>query len=197
LNYNLLERSLFGLFSHHLEKAGLTFKECQFLIGTMNTKERLDTIRFLFLEREQDTQVRERVNDLIAYFNRCAENRNILAHATLDNRLEKRADGGWHSVEDEHGMEVWKSSKDDWSKINRYRLTLTDLRRIADEMHAGYLFAFRLWLHLAARDDRLGALSRLARQPLPETLPPPRSLTILPPHPVPDSEPPSPRSSPA
>lgn len=178
VNYNLFERSLFGVLSHHLMRAGLSYKECQFLVGTMNNKERLETLRFIFNEREQDVGMREQIEHLIAYFNRCTQNRNILAHALLETKLEKKGDGGWYPVDEDGMLEFWKSSKDDWSKINQYRLTLTDLRAVADATHTGYLYAMRLALLLMARDKTAGSVSSLLQATLPEKPQLPDNLTI-------------------
>jgi hypothetical protein len=174
LNYNLFERALFSVFSHPFIKAGLTFKENQFLIGTMNIKERLDTIRFMFDEREKDPAVREHAEHLITYFNRCAEKRNVIAHAFPPKQDDQQ-----------EILDLMKSPKDDWTKINTYRLALTDLRKIADEARIGFRYAVGLALYLMMRDG-------LIPPTLPVVLPTkpllPDSLSIHPPPATPASD---------
>jgi hypothetical protein len=188
VNYNLLERTLFGILSHHLQTAGMTFEECQYVNWRLNNTERLETIRFMFDQREKDQAVKEHVEYLIRYFNDCAEKRNILAHSLPDNRLENLGIHGWKFAELEDTLEITKSSKDNWTRFNTYHLSLTDLRSIADQIHAGHEYGFQLFTYLMGRDQRMGTLSAFFGGKLPDKPPAPSSLKLNPLHPTPDSK---------
>jgi hypothetical protein len=172
LNYNLFERSIFGCFGYYLSKAGLTFKECLLLAGKLNTKERLETLQFMCREREADQAVVGHIEHLIAYFNRCSENRNVVAHSTLSTAIPRT-----------DFLQLFKSSKDDWSKVNWYHLTLTDLRILADQIRDGFRFSADTFIYLEMRDGRM---ARPATPPgsLPQKPPVPSNL---PSHPTPQA----------
>lgn len=195
VNYNLFERSLFGVLSHHLQTAGLSYKEAQYIYWTLDNDRRTRLVRFLFVEREQDQNVRDHVDYLVKYFNQCSESRNVLAHGFPENCLDNLGLAGWRFSSQQDTLDLLKSPKDDWSKVNNYRIPLQMLKTIADDMHRGHEYSFNLWLYLAGRDGSTGPLGGLLSSALPDKPPPPSSLPIHPPPEAPDNAPSLPEPS--
>jgi hypothetical protein len=209
INYNLYENSLFSIFAHPLLFAGITgglwssgisYEECQYLFWSYDNAERVAAIRFFYSKRETEPAVLECIDWLLKHWDILAEKRHLLMHSELEHIPHNELLANLLSPE-QAVLKLAKQSRDDWTTVNVMRLSLRNLRGIADDMHAGYLFAQNIARYLLRRDapqpreGGLGGLGGFLLEP-PPTLPEkpriPRKLKMSPRPQAPEAEPPQP-----
>jgi hypothetical protein len=185
VNYNLFERSLYPLFSHHWER-DLSENERRYLFWTYDNAQRLDAIQFAFKEREGEAEVLDRIDHLATYWSVVSEKRHLLMHSTLYKQSPLESVFTFPPIDPDVLM-LSKPSKDDWATFNVMNLSLPNLRAIADQLHEGVTFARALALYLFRRDRPLrilglGGLGSFVPPPgpapLPDKPPIPRKLKL-------------------
>jgi hypothetical protein len=90
--------------------------------------------------QEKEAEVSGRLLDAMRYFNICADNRNVVMHSVneISDTLSPM-------------IRLVKKASRDPKKTNCYDLTLEDLRRVADEAAATFLFLFKMFMWLNRR----------------------------------------------
>lgn len=132
LNFNLYEHSLVIFLEERFEKE-IAF----FLSDKLNNAERATLIRLLM---KDDPNVSDEVEYSLRHFSTCMENRHILLHSRLIMPLPDV-------------LALEKFSRGNANKLLEFQLKLGDLRRIADEMHAGFEFVLGMWNFLQRRNQ--------------------------------------------
>lgn len=144
LTYNKLEDAMVELFAAYLpisEEAGFRFA------AKLTNNERLGLLLELVEEREENVEIKDRVQHAVKIFNICAENRNILAHGVRDNDV-------YH--EKMFVIRKWASGG---KKLTYYDIPLASLRQVALDMRTCLDFVVQLLFHLVlhlfvAQEDR-------------------------------------------
>ena len=168
IEYNKFETALFGLFRHHLEAHGLPTGLVEDFYTHLNEGHRLAVIQSIFARCEKDDLVKDRVSELIRYFNTCAENRNILMHSTSTGSHNRDV------------LDIAKRSKNVWSRLNYSLVKLETLKLIADDMFRGFNYMFDIFWYIQVRDGKAGGvLPALFPASLPGALPPPFKLEMF------------------
>jgi len=170
INYTIFEGALFGLFSHHLSCAGMPEHLIWKLYNGLSGNKRPKAIQDVFAQYEKDPEVILHINAIIDFYNICAGNRNLFAHAH-DYRAMTEGVG-----------QLMKILRDDWDKAHFLELDLPTLRAVADDMHRGFNYLWEVWAYLAYRDKGMGRQSFLASlwpRALPKKPQSPRNLSPL------------------
>jgi len=177
LNYNIFKGGLFGLFRHHLEVSGMHRTLVERLYGALGGADHGQAIRDVFTFYEKDPAVIDRVEHMLAYFQWSFEARNLLMHSqqrgiTLDDR--------------EDIMSLYKRSKKNYSKMNFMVFKVPELRKIADSIHAGYLYLVDLYFFLQVRDGQLPPWIPTTdeHRVLPDKSPIPKKIEVSDSHPI-------------
>jgi hypothetical protein len=134
LNFNLYEYSLVIFLERYLNK-----QVSAFLTDKLNNEERSELIR-LMVQDEPRPELIDEVEFLLRHFATCAANRHVLLHSRL---------GSPPSVaEKDKILSLEKAARGEPERLLAFRLKIGDLRRTADEMHAGVDFVIDLWKYL-------------------------------------------------
>jgi hypothetical protein len=130
--FNDLEFQLFGIFMRAL---GLRGTNAQRVFFALSNHERIDLIRRA-METEQDSDLKDLVSHFLDCFAIAADNRNLLAHSNL-----------YGAESDSESAMFGKGSKREPSSIGYVKMTVDELRRVADEIHevANYCGRIDLW----------------------------------------------------
>lgn len=139
LNYNNLEFALFRLFGHHLERNDVPIATAWTLYSQLQESRRPQALRSIFRTSESDEIVRTHVDHAIDVFNICKDNRNWLFHSRM-------------SYEPTGEMTLTKTVKEDWNSINVIDVSLTEMRRVADDIFGCWDYAYEIWAYLQKRD---------------------------------------------
>jgi hypothetical protein len=157
-NYNTLEYALLCLFTHYLGPSGTSAAN---LFQQMRSNSfRLDTLKCAARARENETVTLGAVLTFIENFDICAENRNFLMHSQIDALAGRDAT-----------LVLAKATRKDPATLNYARLSLTEIRQVADDIHFTEQFGLDLFIYVASR--RVGQ-----RRPLPGRPPAPRRLNL-------------------
>jgi hypothetical protein len=164
INYNIFEYGLAFLLQHYA-----TTPVSDFFFDKINNEERVEAIGHFAKLKERDPAVLALIDDLLAYFGTCVQNRNILMHS--QHSQESRSDDM---------LPLEKKSTRDPTKLLYFYLLLPHLRRVADQTMRGVSFLQELLEYLRARDVAPNAELFAADHPLPKKPRSPRQLTPSP-----------------
>jgi hypothetical protein len=139
LNFNNLEFAFFRLFGHHFERTKMPLAMTWGLHSQLQDSRRPATLKQIFSTAEADEAVREHVEHAVSMFFICRDNRNWLFHSRMSHQPVGE-------------MRLTKTVREDWSKVNVLDVTVSDLRRIADEMYVCWEYVFEIWSYLQRRD---------------------------------------------
>ncbi len=170
LAYNKLEWSLYGLL-------GLVLKDDDdvvvFMFNELNNTQKMNLIRHM-VDRSFSADSRHHIEYGLRCFSICAENRNIIMHASPDRSPDSRH------------LNVVKGVKGRPGAVNEYAFTLSDLRDAAKSalMLSDYIYALvdvigdmlmgaRLGLSWPQKPPQPRKLSSSLRPEIPEDAPPP------------------------
>ena len=143
VNFNTFENALFALFRHHLTRLGVNIEAARQIYSGLQDEQKQLSLRALFAAHEQDAEVREHLEHLLRYFNKCVHNRNYLLHSQHTGEAS------------EEFLALRKSIRGDWSNYYAFRIPITQLRRIADDMNSGTNYLFSIWAYIGLRDGTL------------------------------------------
>lgn len=174
LNFNLYELALIIYAEEHFDK-----QIAEYIFSTMTNEERVGLIRRLAEWKEPDPDAREAIDFSLSHFMTCAENRHNLLHSRLQ-------------ISHKTVLTLEKAARGNPEKLLQFHLKIGALRRVADEMMAGFNYILRLWDYFRARQRYLDALDLheegLVADPpkgqppaLPDKPPSPRKIDPLPP----------------
>jgi hypothetical protein len=188
-NYNHLEFVFLLLFAHYMRgyaAATVTF-------ANLNNRYRKDVMQALLDDEERDPIIRDRLDHFLVGFDICAENRNFLMHSLTQNA------GPSLGTTAKLHLELGKRARSEPLRTNYARLSIENLRDIADEIdtYDNYGFNLLLWLMARPAGGRLtlpGSPERVP--PLPDKPAPPKKLTLFD-SPAPTDKPSLPEPSPA
>jgi hypothetical protein len=136
LNYNMFELGLVAILELYVPKA-----EATRLFDDKTNKQRVDTIRRASRQYEKDTVIVDLIEHLLEFFSICRQNRNSLMHSKQHFAV---------SYEEFLSVEKKPRNADVW---NEFHLTLSDLRRMADEMMEGVFYITDVWRFVNFRDS--------------------------------------------
>jgi hypothetical protein len=136
---NFLE-DVFGNLFQLIFPADLSYGEG--LFHGLNNRDRVDMFSAIVRFHQKEAEVSSRLLDAMRYFNICADNRNIVMHSV------SQFDDTPSPI-----MRLAKKAARDPKKTNYYNLSLEDLRRVADETAATFLFLFKMSIWLDKRAD--------------------------------------------
>lgn len=138
LIYNVLEEQFSRVF-----KRCLPTKEefSERLFHNLNSRDRLDLLTAIIENSSRDKEAKAAILHLLLCYDICTENRNIIMHSV-----------GFNSSEDDL-LHLSKKASKDPSRDIKFRVPLSDLRMIADDMEEAYRFALRLEFWLITQDD--------------------------------------------
>lgn len=139
-NFNKFEGALYGFFQYYLQRANLPLPIIEKWYGAAPSK-RSETTEFIIRLYETETAVVSHFEFLKEYFQICEQNRHTLMHSRV------------LSIEGET-INVVKRNKD-YSDLLYRRIGILHLRRIADEIYAGYAHARDVLLYVSRRDSHL------------------------------------------
>jgi hypothetical protein len=178
-SYNQLEFTLFVLFLRYLK---MEPEPAQKVFVLMSNPNRIDLLRDAVTAEEKDPIVQDRVLYFIEAFETLASSRNFLAHS--------------HTIlgtPDQDHLTFGKGSKRQPRNWSFAHMTLTDLRKIADDIRTYWSFGMGLDRWIVGRSSGAHAhllkTGRRSIPPLPEKPPQPAKLTSVP-HGVLESPPP-------
>jgi hypothetical protein len=168
LNFNLYEHSLVIFFEEFFDKTVAAF-----LFDKLSNVDRAAMIRIL-MRADPEPEFASEVEYLLRHFAICAENRHSLLHSRL-------------IIEHPTVLTLEKFARGKPENLLEFQLEIGDMRRCADEMHAGFDYVVELWKYLNARKryhDQLElAQDALAKAPskadypsLPKKPPEPRKI---------------------
>jgi len=136
LIFNLLEDAFCGLFEL-IFPAGDHYSE--HIAAELSNRERVDMLKALVEHSENDPALSALLLDAVRFYDICTDNRNIIMHSMARDssseviRLYKKANRS--------------------KKTNHYELPISELRAVADEMAAIYIFFVRLYSWILRRND--------------------------------------------
>ena len=183
LNFNLYEWSLAVLIEEHLNK-----EVSAFLSDKLNNEERARLIRLLTAADNYGDDLADEAEYILRHFAICAENRHILLHsrpAFLSGPVFGQSEI----------LELEKFKRGAPEKTLTFKLEISDLRRTADEMRAGFNYMVELWRYLFERNHffkvvrqatKVGlseedVVMRVVHPTLPKRPPEPRKISPHPP----------------
>jgi hypothetical protein len=140
-NYNHLEFIFFLLFRQYMTGGSapiLTFSH-------LNNFNRADVFRAVD-DQESDSVTRDRLDHFVSGFKICTDNRNFLMHLLTQNA------GTGDDVRKRH-LELAKRARTQPTRHDLVRLSLRDIRRIANEMDTFDEYGFSLVVWLMARKN--------------------------------------------
>lgn len=141
LNFNIYEYSLIVFLEEYFDK-----NVAAFLTDKLSNEERSHLIRLATQnDPYYDAALIDEVEFILRHFATCAENRHNLLHS----RRAALTRGVFGEQEKEIQLEKFK--RGDPETLLTYRLDIGDLRRAADEMHAGFIFMLDLWRYFFDR----------------------------------------------
>jgi hypothetical protein len=155
------------------------YEYSEYLFDKLGNRDRVDMLRAIILFDEKDSEVSDRLLTVLRYFNICCDNRNIVLHAVT------AFDGGAAS----NALHLVKRARNNPAQINYYDLSLEEIRRVADDTAATFLFMTAMWSWLFDREAGCPA------SPLPGIPPQPCRLSPSPPAAANASETPQPQPS--
>jgi hypothetical protein len=175
-NYNHLEFMFLLLFREYMPGGSapiVTFSH----LSNFNRRE---VFQALLDDQERDPVTRDRLDHFVSGFDICTENRNFLMHSLTQNA------GRGDDVRKLH-LELAKRAKSQPTRHNVVRLSVSDIRRIANEMDTLDEYGFSLVLWLMAR--KTGGTLKLYGDHGPERIPAlpdkpdrPEKLDLITPH---------------
>jgi hypothetical protein len=164
LNFSYYEGAIIILFEMYLPK-----DLAKFLFDSLNNQERTQFVRELISTYEKDTKLIDHIEYLITHFSECSKNRHMLLHARPTTPF----------IDDL--LHIEKQARNNPNTLLTYRLSLTELRQIADDMMQGVDYVLSIWRYRASRDQLAGGRKVFAGTPtlsLPEK--PPRPHIVSP-----------------
>jgi hypothetical protein len=138
LNFNLYEYSLIVFLEQHFSK-----DVAAFLSDKLNNVERSQLIR-LVMNKDIYPSVIDEVEYILRHFSICADNRHTLLHSRPNPLL--------NVFGQQQTLALEKFKRGEPEKILAFRLDIGELRRTADEMHAGFAFMIDLWRYFFDRE---------------------------------------------
>jgi hypothetical protein len=172
-NYNEFESALFVLFILQLDAQKMPRELIHHFYFSISENRRLEYIQQVCIAYESDPNVVAYVNDIIKYFEWCSEARNTIMHA-------KHEPPSFFEIAEE-ALYLSKRSKSR-TTLNYMKLSLPNLRRIADQIRAGVetCFVLNFFLFLRNNDSLLTADDRALFGPisLPKIPAVPRKLKL-------------------
>lgn len=169
LMYNFLEDPIGTIFTIYMPTKS-DFAEG--LYHKLNNRDRVDLLMAIIEQNEQNQEAKSALLHLIRCFDICTENRNVLAHVIVEAA---------HSGTG--GFPLSKKARNDPRRTIKFRITVTELRQMADEMMVTFDYATRLafWFMQRSRPDlnlakAMGWPDPPAPAPLPNKPPKPRRL---------------------
>lgn len=137
INYNTLEHALFVLLREYL---GVYPSIHAYVFQSLNLHSTLTLFKMSVELHEKDDSLRERLVAFCPLFGTCFANRNLLMHANA-----READAT------DELLALAKRSKNKPHIFNDMKLTLPELRHVADDMRALFLYAHALWTFILER----------------------------------------------
>jgi hypothetical protein len=141
INYNSLEQALFVLLREYLGTHHILHAQ---IFQALNTTSILALFTAAVELHERDDALKERLVAFCPLFGTCFTNRNLLMHANV-----READAT------DVLLALAKRSKRKPHIFNDLRLTLPELRQIADDIRTVFTYAFRLWNFILKRARRV------------------------------------------
>jgi hypothetical protein len=162
--YNSFERILFKIYMHHLSRKKFPQKLCELYYLSLAEDHRLQAIKFAFEALEKNDKVRDRVFNLLKYFEWCSTVRNAVLHGEVYPTL----------LLDKNDLKLVKRKRKRSSEVEYHSFTLAKLRDYAERIEAGREQAARINVHLRYRATpakrRSVALRAHGYEPLPKIL---------------------------
>jgi len=171
MQWNHLERWLDQLIWSYLE---FDHTLGRLITGRLANVTKTDFLLDLARLNERDQRVVNRVEHAVTCFHICRENRNIIAHA-LPFTFYGR--DGWVLA---------KRSKGDPSRWSRFRLKVSEIKRVQNDIVIADVFLQRLYLYRFDQWSRKLVMPAGKARPLPKKPLLPRKLNPLPPEALPD-----------
>jgi hypothetical protein len=172
-NYNEFNSGLYALFVTQLVAQKLPRKLIDLFYFSVNENRRLEYLKQVFANYERDPKVVICINAIDKYFEWCSEARNTLIHAT-------HAPPSFFKIAEE-ALYLSKRSKGQ-TTLNYMRLSLPNLRRVADQIRIGVESCNDLNFFLALRDHGANLtadeLKLFGDVSLPKIPAPPRKLKL-------------------
>ncbi len=171
--FNSFERIMFDLYLHHFLRKKLPISMLGDLYLGRDHGSRISAIKEIFQIYERRKNVRDRIENLCAYFDWCSKIRNILVHAEVLPAL----------VADLETLHIAKRKAHKKLDLGYQSIDLKTLRTYADLIQEGRLQAAKINVHLRYRDKFYRSRSLTLRahgpEPLPKRLVLPRPPTLL------------------
>lgn len=171
LAYNFLEEAIGMLFSTYMP---IDKSAAEALYHKLNNRERIDLLTALLGQNEKRPDVQTSVLHLVACYDICTENRNILMHSIT-------------TAPDAQGMfRLGKRARNDPKRTTEFQVDTTKIRQIADETSDIFDAAvmLHLWLHNGGpnRDANVSIVMGWPEPPAPVPLPPipPKPRKLIP-----------------
>ena len=173
INYNRLEIALDRILNMYLD---LTRETYCFIFDALNENSLQALFKLCVNKDEGDPALREHLIYFIGCYEVCAQNRNTLMHANVDD--EKSTD---------EFIALAKASRNKPHITNEMKFSVAQLRAAADEMSELFCYAAELYRFMLVRERRESrAVFADPQAPLPPALPgKPAARTSLAPKPPP------------
>jgi hypothetical protein len=175
LNFSFYEHAMIVFFEMYLPK-----HMAKFMFDNLHNRNRTELVRELLRTYEANPIIVEHIEHSITHYSMCVQNRHTLLHSRP-------------GISEMFGnvLSLEKQSHKNPNTLQKYQLSLEDLRQTADEMQQGIDYVLSIWRYWAARIQLAGGQKFFSGTPtasLPEKPPKPH---IVSPH-----QPPSAREEP-
>jgi hypothetical protein len=171
IQYASLERSVDILYLNKALRQSLPQDLIELYYYSLNEEKRIDAVRSIFENYEQDPEVIALIENLLEYFQWCRNCRNQILHA----EQYPAAFGG-----DKNTLYLIKRLGKQSPKSGYLKFKLSTLRSIADQTRSGVVQAAELHLYLRFRGQPDSEIAREFSASLPEKLSVPKHLTLSP-----------------
>lgn len=159
LNFNLFEALWATLLNHYAGPATASF----LFSGKISDEERVATIRHYAKTYEREPKFVARIEEVANAYSICAENRHILMHSHQffsRNHMDR--------------LSLRKLTKS--GNVLKFHFDLATIRRVADEINAGYQYLIAIVEYLLWRSESERDIVAPNYAPLPEKFQQPRKL---------------------